>query len=275
MTGTNPLLQPWTTPFGIPPFDRIRPEHFEPAFADAMAQHLAEIAAIAADPAPPTFANTLEALQRSGRLLTRIEAVFDNLAASLGGADLEAVKRTVAPRLAEHRMQVALDPRVFSRLDHLFQASDRLELAEDQARLLERAHLNAIRSGAALDRAAKQRLTAISARLAQLHTAFGQNVLHDETTWHLPLAGADLDGLPCFVRDGAAAAAAERGLDGHVVTLSRSLIEPFLTFSGRRDLRRRAYEAWIARGTHPGPHDNRPIIPEILALRHERAALLG
>ncbi len=275
MTGTNPLLQPWTTPFGIPPFDRIRPEHFEPAFADAMAQHLAEIAAVAADPAPPTFANTLEALQRSGRLLTRIEAVFDNLAASLGGADLEAVKRTVAPRLAEHRMQVVLDPGVFGRLDHLFQARDRLELAEDQARLLERAHLNAIRSGAALDQTAKQRLTAISARLAQLHTAFGQNVLHDETTWHLPLAGADLDGLPGFVRDGAAAAAAERGLDGHVVTLSRSLIEPFLTFSGRRDLRRRAYEAWIARGTHPGLHDNRPIIPEILALRHERAALLG
>ncbi len=275
MTGTNPLLQPWTTPFGIPPFDRIRPEHFEPAFADAMARHLAEIAAIAADPAPPTFANTLEALQRSGRPLTRIEAVFDNLAASLGGADLEAVKRTMSPRLAEHRMQVALDPGVFSRLDQLFHARDRLGLAEDQARLLERTHLNAIRSGAALDPAAKQRLTAISARLAQLHTAFGQNVLHDETTWHLPLAGADLDGLPDFVRDGAAAAAAERGLEGHVVTLSRSLIEPFLTFSDRRDLRRRAYEAWIARGTHPGAHDNRPLIPEILALRHERAALLG
>ena len=275
MTEPNPLLQPWTTPFGIPPFDHIRPEHFESALAETMASHLAEIAAIAADPAPPSFANTLEALQRSGRALARVEAVFDNLAASLGGPALEDAKRSMAPRLAEHRMQVALDPGVFARLDRLFRERDRLDLAEDQRRLLERTHLLAIRSGAALDPAAKQRLTEISGRLAVLHTAFGQNVLHDETTWHLPLAASDLDGLPGFVRNGAAAAAAERGLEGHVVTLSRSLIEPFLAFSNRRDMRRLAYEAWIARGSHPGAHDNRPLVPEILALRRERAQLLG
>jgi peptidyl-dipeptidase Dcp len=275
MTEPNPLLQPWTTPFGLPPFDRIRPEHFAPALEAAMASHRAEIDAIAADPAPPTFANTIEALQRCGRTLTRIEAVFDNLATSLGGDAFEAVNRTMAPRLAEHHMRVALAPGVFARVDTLFQNRTHLDLAEDQQRLLDRTHLGFIRSGAALDPPTKDRLTTISTRLAALHTAFGQNVLHDEKAWHLVLSDTDLDGLPAFVRDGAAAAAAERGLDGHIVTLSRSLIEPFLTFSSRRDLRRAAYEAWIARGTHPGDHDNRPLIPEILALRQERARLLG
>ncbi|MFC7554555.1 M3 family metallopeptidase [Pseudoroseomonas wenyumeiae] len=141
--------------------------------------------------------------------------------------------------------------------------------------MLDRTHLGFIRSGAALAPAEKARMSEISERLAVLHTAFGQNVLHDEKAWHLPLTETDLDGLPDFLRAGAAQAAAERGIPGYAITLSRSLIEPFLTFSARRDLRRVAYEAWIARGTHPGAHDNRPLIPEILALRNERARLLG
>ncbi len=273
MTDTNPLLADWTTPFGIPPFDQIRPEHFVPAFEAAMALHLADIAAIAANPSPPSFANTIEALQQSGRALTRVMAVFENLVSSLGGPALQAVDRAMSPVLAQHGMRVALDPQVFARVDSLVRARPALD--EDQARLLERTHLGFVRSGAALDPAAKQRLTAISEQLAVLHTAFGQNVLHDETAWSLPLAPGDLAGLPDFVRDGAARAAAERGLPGHAVTLSRSLIEPFLTFSTRRDLRRVAHEAWVARGTHPGPHDNRVLIPQILALRRERAALLG
>ncbi|HEY8609709.1 MAG TPA: M3 family metallopeptidase, partial [Roseomonas sp.] len=163
----------------------------------------------------------------------------------------------------------------FGRVEALYRQRHTLGLAEDQMRLLERTHLGFIRSGAALDVVAKERMTAISERLAVLHTQFGQNVLHDENAWHLELTEADLDGLPPFVRAGAAQAAAQRGLPGFAVTLSRSLIEPFLTFSARRDLRQVAYEAWIARGTHPGDHDNRKLIPEILALRAERAKLLG
>ncbi len=271
----NPLLQTWTTPFGIPPFDRIEAGHFEPAFDIAIAEHLAEIAAIANDPASPSFANTMEALERSGRTLGRVGGVFHNLASSLGGEALEAVRRVMAPRLAEHGSRVALDPGVFARVAALFAVRGELGLEEDQMRLLERAHFGYLRSGAALDEAAKQRMTAISKRIAELHTAFGQNVLHDEKGWALPLSEDDMAGLPGFVREGAAAAARERGLEGHVVTLSRSLIEPFLTFCTRRDLRRVAYEAWIARGYHPGEHDNRVLIPEILALRRERAALLG
>ncbi len=272
---SNPLLAPWTTPFGMPPFDRVRPEHFAPAFEQAMRAHLQEIAAIAADPAAPNFANTVEALQRSGRLLDRIGSVFSNLVASLGGDALQATDLEMSPKLAQHAMRVSLDPALFRRIDTLHAGRDALGLADDQARLLERLHLGLVRSGAALVPAAKARMSEISERLAVLHTQFGQNVLHDEKAWRLPLAEADLDGLPGFVRAGARQAAAERGAEGYAVTLSRSLIEPFLTFSARRDLRAAAYQAWIARGTHPGPHDNTKLIPEILALRAERARLLG
>ncbi len=275
MYDSNPLLTSWTAPFGTPPFDRIRPEHFAPAFERAMRDHLDEIAAIGADPAPPGFANTVEAVQRSGRLLARVGAVFSNLVVSLGGDALQAVDVEMSPRLAQHSMRVSLDPALFARMDALHARREDLDLAEDQRRLLERLHLGFVRSGAALAPAARARMAEISERLAVLHTAFGQNVLHDEKAWHLPLAETDLAGLPAFVREAARQAAVERGLDGHAVTLSRSLIEPFLTFSSRRDLRQVAYEAWIARGAHPGPRDNRALIPEILALRAERARLLG
>ena len=275
MSDTNPLLTVWTTEFGLPPFDLIRPEHFEPAFTAAIEAHRAEIAAIGTDPAEPTFANTIEALERSGRALGRVGAVFENLAASLGGEALETVRRRMAPVLAEHGTRTALDPAVFARVDALHKRRAGLGLEADQMRLLERTQLGFVRSGAALDGAAKERLTAIATRVAALHTAFGQNVLHDEKAWTLPLGAADVAGLPEFVRDGAAAAAAARSQSGHVVTLSRSLIEPFLMFCPDRALRQQAYEAWVARGYHEGEHDNRGLVPEILALRRERAKLLG
>ena len=274
MTDINPLLVPWATPFEVPPFDLIRAEHFAPAFDAAMAEHLAEVAAIGAA-AAPDFDNTIASLQRSGRALSQVGAVFGNLAASLGGAELEALDRELSPKVAQHGMRVALDPAVFARVDALHRVRDTLGLDPDQLRLLERTHLGFVRSGAALGPDAMARMTAISERLAVLHTAFGQNVLHDEKAWHLALDADGLVGLPDFVVAGAAQAAAERGVAGHAVTLSRSLIEPFLTFSARRDLRQAAYEAWIARGMHAGAQDNRVLIPEILALRAERAGLLG
>src|SRR3954462_12907106 len=131
MTEPNPLLAPWTTPFGLPPFDRIRPEHVASAFAGAMASHLAEVAAIGTTPEAPSFANTIEALQRSGRALSRVGAVFSNLTVSLGGAALEAVDREMSPLLAQHGMRVALDPAVFARVDALFRQRAGLDLAED------------------------------------------------------------------------------------------------------------------------------------------------
>jgi peptidyl-dipeptidase Dcp len=272
---SNPFFAEWTTPFGVPPFDAIKPEHFGPAFDRGMAEGLAEVAAIVANPAAPDFANTIEAMERAGRLLGRVSAVFFNLVSSLGGEALQKVELDYAPKLAAHGMKVMLDPGLFARVDALFRARAGLGLQADQLRLLERTHLGFIRNGAALGEAAKVRMAAISERMAVLHANFGQNVVHDEREWCLPLGAGDLAGLPDFVVDGARQAAAERGMEGFAVTLSRSLIEPFLTFSARRDLRRVAYAAWVARGTHPGPHDNTKLIPELLALRAERAKLLG
>src|ERR1700730_1347486 len=272
----NPFFDAWNTPFELPPFDRIRPEHFPPAFDQGMAEHAAEIAAIAGSSAPPDFANTVEALERSGRLLRRVSRVFNNLTSSATNEALDAIDRDYAPRLAAHRIKIMLDPALFARVDALWRERDTLGLAIDQRGLLDRHHLNFVRNGALLDPAQKGRMAAISERLASLHTAFGQNVLHDEDEWRLVLDEGALDGLPDFARAAAAEAARERGLDGHyAITLARASVEPFLTFTARRDLRQAAYEAWAARGEHPGRHDNRPLIGEIMALRTEQARLLG
>jgi peptidyl-dipeptidase Dcp len=272
----NPFFAAWDTPFELPPFAHIRPEHFPPAFDRGMAEQLAEVAAITAASAPPDFANTIEALERSGRLLTRVSRVFHNLTSSATNDALDAIDRDYAPKLAAHQMKIALDPALFTRIDALYRQRDKFRLAADQMRLLERYHLRLVRSGALLGAAEKARMAAISERLATLHTAFGQNVLHDEDEWRLVLGDNDLAGLPDFARQAAASAAAERGLDGqYVITLARSSVEPFLMFSARRDLRRTACEAWAARGAHAGAHANAPLIREILELRAEQARLLG
>ncbi|HEX6443301.1 MAG TPA: M3 family metallopeptidase, partial [Stellaceae bacterium] len=272
----NPFFEAWHTPFELPPFDRIRPEHFPPAFDRAMEEHAAEIAAIASSAEPPSFANTVEAMERGGKLLNRVSRVFHNLTSSATSGALDQIDRDYAPKFAAHHMKFALDPALFGRLDALYRTRDKLGLAPDQLRLLERCHLRFVRNGALLDEPHKARMREITERLATLHTLFGQNVLHDEDEWRLVLEEGDLEGLPDFARAAAAEAARQRGLDGKsVITLARASIEPFLTFSARRDLRRTAYEAWIARGDHAGPHDNRPLIREIMALRAEQARLLG
>jgi peptidyl-dipeptidase Dcp len=272
----NPFFGTWTTPFGLPLFDRIRPEHFPPGFDRGMAEQLAEIEAIAEAAETPSFANTIEAMERSGRLLGRVSRVFHNLDASNTSDEIEAVARDYAPKLAQHHMRIQLNAALFRRVADLHERRAALGLAEDQMRLLERYHLDFMRSGALLGDAERARMSAISERLATLHTLFGQNVLHDEKDWQLVLGAGDLDGLPDFIRGAAAEAAKERGLAGsYVITLSRSSVEPFLTFSSRRDLRQTAYEAWTRRGEHDGEHDNRPLIREILTLRAEQARLLG
>ena len=272
----NPFFEAWDTPFGMPPFDRIRPEHFPSAFDRAMAEHNAEIAAITSSAAAPSFANTIEALERGGRLLDRVSRVFFNLDSSNTNDALEAIARDYAPKLAQHQTQIALNERLFEQISELHARRETLGLAADQLRLLERHHLRLMRSGALLRPEQKSRMAAIAERLAALHTRFGQNVLHDERDWQLVLGEADLDGLPDFARAAAVQAAKDRGLEGRwVVTLARSSAEPFLTFSSRRDLRRSLWEAWNARGTHQGANDNTPLIQEIVALRAEQARLLG
>ena len=271
----NPLLTPWTTPFGLPPFSAIEPAHFPLAFEAAMAAHRAEIAEIGANPAAPSFENTIEALEGAGRLLSRIGATFFNLAASHATDALQQVEREMAPKLAAHRMAVALDPAIFKRVSALYETRGALALAPDQHRLLERLYLRLTRAGAGLDAKARARLAEISTRLASLHTGFGQNVLADENEWRLVLTEADLDGLPDFARHAARQAAEALGLDGYVFTLSRSSAEPFLAFSARRDLREKLWRGFAARGALTAGRENAPLVREILILRRERAQLLG
>ena len=272
----NPLFETWTTPFGLPPFDRIKPAHFPPAFDRAMEEELADIAAITGSAEPLSFANTIEALERGGRLINTVGDLFHNLNASATNKEIDAIARDYAPKLAAHRSKIALDPALFARIDALCQKRDALGLAPDQLRLLERHHTRFVRSGALLGPAEKARMAEITARMASLHTHFGQNVLFDEDEWRLVLGEGDLAGLPEFARAAAASAAKQHGLEGtYVITLSRSSVEPFLTFSARRDLRETAYRAWVQRGEHQGEHDNAPLIAELLALRQEQARLLG
>src|SRR6266550_2822415 len=273
----NPLLAQWSGPFDVPAFDRIKPEHFRPAFARAFAAHAAEVAAIAGNAQAPTFANTIDALEASGEALVRAVDLFHLLAGAHTNDAILAFERELAPLKAKHWDRILMDEALFGRIDTLYRTRERLALSAEQRRLLERYHLKFVRAGAALDAAAKARLADINERLAMLGTTFSQNVLADEQSYTLVLDGEDdLAGLPDFVRAAARAAAEQRGLAGkHVITISRSSVEPFLQFSARRDLREKVFRAWIARGDGGGPTDNKAIIAEMVALRAERARLLG
>ena len=275
-TAANPLLAAWNGPFGSPPLGEIRPEHFAPAFDEALAGHRAEIDAIAADTAEPGFDNTVAALERSGRLLSRVSSVFYVLAGAHTSEAIQAIERDMAPMLSRHWNEIHLNDRLFARVDAVHKRAASLGLTAEQARVLERYHAMFRRAGAGLERDAKQRLKEIGERLASLGTAFGQNVLADEQSYVMPLGENDLVGLPDFARAAARGAAEERGLKGqHAVTLSRSSVEPFLQFSARRELREKAFRAWTARGDNGGKTDNKPVIAELTALRDERARLLG
>ncbi len=272
----NPLLTPWQTPFGLPPYAQFEAQHFEPALRQAMAQNRDELAGLTAQTAPPDFDNTVAALDRCGSLLDRVMAVFYSLTASATSPALQAVQRTMAAPVAAHFSAVYTDHLLFQRVHELHERRAELALTPEQLRMLERQHLDFVRAGAELAAPDRQRYAQIMQAQAQLMTRFAQNVLFDESNWHLALQGeADLAGLPDFVRASAQQAASDRGLPGHAITLSRSLVVPFLTFSERADLRQRAWAAWVGRGENPGEHDNREVARELLRLRREQAALMG
>ena len=272
---TNALLAPWTTAFALPPFDLIRDEDFAPAFDAGLAEARAAIAAIADNPAPASFANTIDALELAEATLDRVAGVFFNIAGSDSTPAREALQRDLAPKLSAFSSEITNNRALFGRIDALWQARGTLSLTDEQQRVLMLYRRMFVRAGAELDGDRAERMTAVKSRLAVLGTEFTQNLLADERAWFMELAEADLEGLPDFVVASARAAAAERDLPGHIVTLNRSLIVPFLQFSPRRDLRQRAYLAWVARGANGNAQDNRAIAAETLALRQERAALLG
>lgn len=273
----NPLLTPWNNEFEVPPFGDIVPEHFVPAFEKAMAEHDREIAAIIANPASPDFENTIAALERSGSTLSRTSDVFFALSGAHTNDAIMAVEREMSPRLAAHHNAIYLNGDLSNRVEVVFQNAASLDLTDEQARVLERYRTAFRRAGAHLLPAAKKRLAEIGQRLATLGTAFSQNVLADERDTYIVLeTEADLAGLPDFLRAAAREAAEARDLAGkHVITLSRSSVEPFLQYSSRRDLREKAFRAWMTRGDNNDATDNKAIIAETVALRAERAKLLG
>ena len=272
----NPLLKPWQTPFETPPFQEIVPEHFLPAFEQAFADHAAEVAAITHDPATPDFANTITALERSGKLLSKVSSVFYDLVSAHSNPALLEIDKEVSLRMARHWNPIMMNAVLFGRIALLHDNRATLGLTPEQLRLLERTYTRFHRAGAGLDEAAKARMAEINERLAHLGTAFGHHLLGDEQDWFMELGEADRDGLSDSFIAAAKAAADERGMQGKaIMTLSRSFVEPFLKTSGRRDLREKVFKAFVARGDNGNANDNNETIVEILSLRDESAKLLG
>ena len=277
-TDNNPLLAKWEGPYGgIPPFDRVQISLFKPALEDGIAERLAETEKIANDPAPPDFENTIAALERSGRTLTRVTTLYGVWGATMSSPEYQVVEREMAPRLASLLDQIFQNEPLFKRIEAVYNSPAKARLNAEQQRLTWVYYTNFVRAGARLNADAKKRLSQINQQLAGLYTRFSQNVLAEETDQFLVLKSEDeLAGLPQSLRDAAAAAAETKKQPGTwVIMNTRSSIDPFLTYSDRRDLREKAWRMFINRGDNGGEHDNNAIITEVLQLRAERAKLLG
>ncbi len=275
-TDSNPLLKAWETPHQTPPFAEIEPEHFLPAFEQAFTDHAAEITAITHDPTVPDFDNTITALERSGRLLAKVSAVFYDLVSAHSNPAILEIDKEVSLRTARHWNPIMMNAVLFGRIAMLHEKRASLKLTGEQRRLLERTYTRFQRAGAGLSDEAKARMADINERLAHLGTTFSHHLLGDEQDWHLELSEEDRAGLSDSFVASAKAAAEERGMPGKaILTLSRSSVETFLKTSTRRDLREKVFRAFIARGNNGNKNDNKDIIVEVLALREESARLLG
>ncbi len=274
----NPLLAKWTGPYGgVPPFDQVKVEQFKPALEAAMAENLAEVEQIANDPAAPTFENTIVAMENAGRRLTDVGTFYGVWSSTMNGPEFQVVEREMAPRLAAFSDQITQNEKLFQRIDAVYNSPDKAKLTPEQQRLTWVYYNNFVRAGAKLDPEAKKRVAAINEELANHFTTFSQNVLADETDQFLVIDKAsDLAGLPQSLRDAAASAGTAKGHPGKwVITNTRSSVDPFLTYSDRRDLREKAWRMFVDRGDMGGKTDNNATITEILRLRAERAKLLG
>ncbi|MGD8727050.1 MAG: M3 family metallopeptidase [Gemmatimonadales bacterium] len=273
----NPLLAEWHTEFSVPPFDLIENGHYLPAMRAAMAEHDEEIASIVEDPNPPTFENTIEALERAGSLLTRVANVFGAVNGAHTNDTLQEVARTLAPERAAHADDITLNPDLWARVSEVWNQRAALDLTPEQAKLLEETHKGFVRSGAALSDDAKTRLRAINAELATLSQQFGEHVLADNNAYELHVTdSADMGGLPGNLVALAAEKARDRGYEsGWIFTLDRPSINPFLEYSPNRELRRDIFMGYAMKGDNDNEHDNKQIVARMAALRAERAALMG
>ena len=277
-TEDNPLLAKWEGPYGgVPPFDRVQIPLFKPALEAGMAAELAEIEKIANNPAPPDFQNTIVALEGAGEALDRVQTLYGIWGATMASPEFQVVQREMAPRLAGFYDQITQNEPLFKRIEAIYNSPAKAKLTAEQQRLTWLYYTNFVRAGARLNPDAKKRLSQINQQLAGLYTKFSQNVLAEETDQFLVLKSQDeLAGLPQSLRDAAAAAAETKKQPGTwVIMNTRSSIDPFLTYSDRRDLREKAWRMFVNRGDNGGEHDNNAIITDILQLRAERAKLLG
>ena len=274
---SNPLIPKWTGPYGgVPPFDRVKVEHFKPALEAAMAEHLDEVERIAADPAPATFENTFAALERSGRTLDRVGAVYGVFAGTMRTPEFQEVQREMEPKLAAHRDKIVQNARLFKRIAAVYEGPERARLDTEQQRLAWDKYTDFVRTGARLDEGAKAKLADINQRLATLYNQFSENVLADEGRYVLVESESELEGLPEAQQAAAAAEAKARGHEGKWAILNtRSSVEPFLTLAANRKLREKVWREFVSRGDNGDDHDNKAVIGEIVRLRHERAMLLG
>lgn len=274
---TNPFFSAYNTPFGVPPFDQIKPEHFEPAIDEGIRQQTAEITAITSQKAAPTFANTVEALEASGELLRRVNTVLGNLNGANTNDQLQKIAQTVAPKLAKHSDDIMLNPVLFGRVKAVYESRNKLKLSGDAGRLLEKMYKNFVRSGAALPADKQERLRQINGELSVLTLKFGQNLLGENNSYTLVIDKADdLKGLPESVVAAAADDAKKRKLDNKwVFTLQNPSIMPFLQYADNRALREKIFRAYLERGNHNDARDNKAIMANMVALRAEKAQLLG
>jgi len=273
----NPLLEEWTGPYnGVPPFDHVVVADFKPAIEAAIQEGLSEVNKIADDLSVPGFENTITALERSGKTLTRVQTIYSIWSSSMNTPEFNGVQREMAPKLAAYSDQVTQNEKLFRRIEAIYQSPDRNKLTAEQQRLVWRYYINFTLAGAKLDSAAKTSVSTINQQLAKLFTRFNQNLLADESHEVLVLENeADLAGLPTSFREAAADAADKKYPGKWVVTNTRSSIDPFLSSSDRRDLREKAWRMFINRGDNGNANDNNAIITEILQLRAQRAKLLG
>lgn len=272
----NPFFEEWTTPYGVPPFDRIRAYHYEPAFERAMSLHYEQIEAITAETDEPTFANTLAAYDASGRMLDDVSNIFSMLCAADTSERMQEIEERMMPRLAAHYDKILMNDALFARIKHVYDKRNSTDLTPDQLRLTEKVYDDFVRSGALLGGEDKARLKQINEELSVASVRFGNNILAENNAFELVLSSDDLDGLPASVRDAARSAASEKGLDNkYLFTLHKPSLIPFLTYSSRRDLRKQMYEAYLNRCNRNDEYDNKQLVNDMIRLRTEKAHLLG
>ncbi|MHC4402438.1 MAG: M3 family metallopeptidase [Planctomycetota bacterium] len=276
-TPANPLFSEWNTPFGVPPFDEIKQEHYRPAFDEGMGLHKKEIDAIIQDEAAPTFSNTIAAMDRSGAVLDRVANVFFSMKASMNNDEMEAIAKDVAPMLSKHRDAILLNDSAFRKVEAVYEQREDVDLTAEEHKLLEETYKTFVRGGAKLSADEKERLKEINVELSLLSLKFGENVLKENNKFEMVVDDeADLAGLPENAVAAAAEAATERGHEGKwAFTLHKPSMIPFLQYSRKRKLRERIYQAYVNRGDHGDDLDNKETLAKMVALRVERAKLLG